>query len=154
VEIPALKADRELVRQGLALMNVDYAQTAEIAILGAERAVINRDFANQLRAEGLERSQISLTVSLRALVLLDIVDQHFETAIHTAMVQVESEAPDLERFAAAFMLAGIDTCIELLQYLIVAREERSIKDLRVTQVHLRLKGVCHDHHALMLRRNG
>src|SRR5262249_23106550 len=91
VAIPRLKAARERVRKGLALMNGDYAQTAETAILGAERAVINRDFANQLRAEGLERSQISLTVSLRALVLLDIVDQHFETAIHTAMVQVEAE---------------------------------------------------------------
>jgi hypothetical protein len=47
-------------------------------------------------------------VPLGAPILADIVDQHLETAIHTAMIEVETEAPDFERLPAAFVLARVD----------------------------------------------
>jgi hypothetical protein len=39
------------------------------------------------------------------------------------MVEVEAESADFDRFAAAFVLAGIDTGIQKVQDLIVAGEK-------------------------------
>ena len=86
-------------------------------------------------------------------VLLDVVHQNFEPAVDAAVIQVETEAPDLERFAAAFMLPGIDPRIELLEYLVVPREQRSVEYLVVPQVPLpRSQDIPHDYDALLLRR--
>ena len=65
---------------------------------------------------------------LRALVLLDVVHQHFQPAVYAAVIEIESEAPDLERLAAAFVLAGIDSGVELLEDLVVAGEQRALED--------------------------
>jgi hypothetical protein len=54
-------------------------------------------------------------VPLRALVLLHVVHQHLEAAVDAAVIQIEAEAPDLERFAAAFVLPGVDPGVELLE---------------------------------------
>jgi hypothetical protein len=130
-------------------VDVDYAQAAEIAILGAEGAVGDGDVRNQFRTERFERAQITLAVALRALVLLHVIHQHFEAAVDAAVIQVEAEAPDLQRFAAAFMLAGVDRGIELLQHLVIAREQCAIDDFGVAQVDARLHGFGGDDDALV-----
>src|SRR5262245_54858961 len=99
-----------------------YAQTAEIAVFGAERAVDDVDLLDQLRAEGLQRAEVSLAVALRGLILLHAVHQDLQAAIDAAVVQVEPEAADLERLAAAFLLAGADAGVEGVEELIVAGE--------------------------------
>ena len=96
------------------------AEAAEIAILRAERAVDDRDVLDQFRAERLQSAEIALAVALRALILLHVVDQHFQAAIDSAVVEIEAEAADLERFSAAFVLSRIDAGVQLLQNLIVA----------------------------------
>ncbi len=134
VEIAALQAHRELLGQGFALADVHHAQAAEIAILRAEGAVDDGDVLDQFRAERLQRAEVALAVALRALILLDVVHQHLQPAVDAAVIEIEAEAADLERLAAAFMLAGVDAGIQLLQHLIVAREQGAVEDLGVAQV--------------------
>ena len=45
---------------------------------------------------------------LRSLVLLDVVDEHLQPAVDAAVIEVEAEAANLERLAAAFVLSGVD----------------------------------------------
>jgi hypothetical protein len=63
-------------------------------------------------------------VRLRALVLLDVVDEYFQPAACASVVEVKPEPAYLERFPAAFVLPGVDSGIERLDKLIVAAEER------------------------------
>ena len=60
---------------------------------------------DQLGRQALQRAEVALPVPLRRLVLLDVVDQHLEPAVDAAVVEVEAEAADLERLAAALVLA-------------------------------------------------
>jgi len=87
---------------------MDHAKPAEISVLSTEGPINNRDVLNQFGTKLLQRSQVSLPVTLRSLVLLNVVHQYFQAAIHAAMIRVESEAPDLERLPTAFVLAGVD----------------------------------------------
>src|SRR5215472_4937463 len=89
-------------------------------------------------------------MSLRPLVLLDIVDQHFEPAVDPAMIEVESEAPNLERFPAAFVLTGVDAGIELLQGLVTASKQGPIEDFGITKVQGGLNRLSTDYDALLL----
>ena len=70
-------------------------------------------------------------MALCGLILLNVVDQHLQPAADAAVVQVESEAPDLNRLAAAFVLANVDAGIELMEDLIVSREERLLEDFGI-----------------------
>ena len=88
--------------------------------------------------ETFQRTEIALTVALSSLVLLDIVDQHLEAAIHTAMIQIEPEAADLDGLATAFMLARVDTGVKLMENLVIAGEQRLLKHFRVAAVNCRL----------------
>src|SRR5437016_3249743 len=94
-------------------------QAAEVAVFGAERAVDDIHLLNQLGAERLQRPEIPLTMALGALILLDIVHQDLETAIHASVVEVEAKAPDLQRLATAFMLPRANAGAQLLKHLIV-----------------------------------
>ena len=62
-------------------------------------------------------------MSLRRLILLNVVDQNFEAAVYAAMVEIEPETTDFERFSAAFVLPGVDAGIERENQLIVAPEQ-------------------------------
>src|SRR5437879_1956024 len=122
VEIAALQPDGVLLRQGFPLANVNHSQTAEVAVLSAERSVDDRDVLDQLRAESFQGAQVALSMALRSLILLNVVHQDLETAVHASVIQIEAEPADLERFAAAFLLPGVDAGIEHMKELIVARE--------------------------------
>lgn len=89
-------------------------------------------------------------MALRALILLHAVDHDLEPSIDTAVIEVESEAADLEGLAAAFMLAGVDARIQLLQHLVVARKEGAVEDFGVAQVDGGFHFVGRDHNALVL----
>jgi hypothetical protein len=114
---------------------VYYAKTAEIPVLGAKRAVDNVHFLDQLRAQRLQRTEIALTVALRPLILLHIVDKNFEATIDAAVVEVESEAADFERLASPFVLSDVDTSVELLKNLIVTSEERAAEDFAIAKIN-------------------
>ena len=43
-------------------------------------------------------------MALRRLILLNVVDENFETAINASVIQVETESADLERLPSTFML--------------------------------------------------
>ena len=88
---------------------------------------------------------------LRPLVLLHIVDQHLQTAVHSTVIEVETEAANLERFAAAFVLAGIDAGVELLEHLVVAREQGAIEHFGIAQIEGRLGGPGGDYDVGSLR---
>src|SRR5262245_59050876 len=96
IEIPTLETGHELVRQGFALPDVDNTKTAEIAVLRIEWSIDDRHFLDQFRTERLQCSQVALAVSLRALVLLDIIHQHFQAAIDAAVIEIKTEPPNLE----------------------------------------------------------
>ena len=96
-----------MIRQGFPLANVDHAQPAEIAVLGTERTVDDGHVFDQLWTEGFQSADVALAVTLGALVLLDVVEHDFETAVDAAMIEIETKATEFERFAAAFVLAGM-----------------------------------------------
>jgi hypothetical protein len=54
------------------------------------------------------------------------------------VIQIESETADFERFCAAFMLAGIDPCVQRLEHLVIARKQRLAKDIGIAPVKGRL----------------
>ena len=83
------------------------------------------------------------------LVLLNIVNQHFQAAVYAAVVQIESKAPDLKRLSTALMLPGVDARPDLVEDLIVAREERILEDGLVTAVNGRLDHCVSNHYAGM-----
>src|SRR4051794_41935886 len=77
-------------------------------------------------------------MTLGGLILLDIVDQHLQAAIHTAMVEIEAKPANLYRLPAALVLSRINTGVEDVEDLVVAREQRPIKYLEVAAVPIRL----------------
>jgi hypothetical protein len=54
-------------------------------------------------------------MTLRSLVLLHIVYEDFHAPVNAPVVEVETKPSDLQRLAATFMLAGIDTGVERFQ---------------------------------------
>ena len=114
VEIAALQARGELVRKRLALTDVNDTQAAEVPVFRAEGTVDDGDFLDQFGAERLECTEVTLAVTLCALVLLHVVDENLEAAVDAAVIEVEAEAPDLQRLAPALVLSCVDSCIELL----------------------------------------
>ena len=98
------------------------AETREVTVLRAERTVQDFDIADQLRAEALQLSEISLTVTLSALVLLHIVYQDLQPSVYAAVIQVVTKTPNFERLAAAFVLADINPGVERLNQLVVSSE--------------------------------
>ena len=127
-ERTALDARGDFIRQRFAHPDVHHAESAEVAVFGAEGATDDIHFLNEFRAETFQGSEVSLAVSLGRLVLLYVVHQNFESAVHAAVIEVESEAPDLHRLAASFMLSGVDSGIEDVKDLVVAREASTAED--------------------------
>jgi hypothetical protein len=74
-------------------------------------------------------------MSLRGLILLCVVDEHFEAPIESAMVEVEAKAAHFDRFAASFMLTDIDAGIELVEDLVITREQRLVENGSVSIVN-------------------
>jgi hypothetical protein len=118
-----------LIGQRFAQADMYDAQAAEVPVLSAEWPVDDLDLLNQFRAERFERSEITLAMPLGRLILRHIFHQDFEPAIYAAVVQIESETADLDRFSTALMLAGIDACIERLEHLVIARKQRLAEDV-------------------------
>src|SRR5262245_20204476 len=112
---PKLYAGCELIRQTFYQSDVHNTQTRKVSVFCTERTIQDVYVLNQLRCESFQRAQVSLTMTLRSLVLLHIVDEDFQTAVNASVVQVETKPSDLERLAATFMLAGIDPGIERFQ---------------------------------------
>ena len=71
---------------------------------------------------------------LGSLILLNVIQEHLEPAIHAAMIQIEAETSDLKRFATALVLARVDAGIELLEDLIVTAEKSPVEHLRIAEV--------------------
>jgi|SRR5262245_2667319 len=88
-------------------------------------------------------------MALCALVLLDIINQDFETTIHASMVKIETEAPNLQRFSSAFMLAGVDAGGERIENLIVTGEQRTLVDIFVALINRRIQRRCRNHEAFV-----
>lgn len=70
---------------------MDHSQSGEVAVLGAERAVQDVNVIHQFRSQTFQLAQIALPVSPRVLVLLDIVHQHFQSAVYSPMIQIEDD---------------------------------------------------------------
>src|ERR1041384_4345504 len=104
IERTALNARGQLLRQTLPRADMHHAEAAKITVFRAKRAVNDIDRLDQFRRKRFQRAQVTLPVALRSLVLLNIVGQHFQAAIDTAVVEIKTETPDLQRFSAAFML--------------------------------------------------
>jgi hypothetical protein len=47
---------------------------------------------------------------------------NLQPAIDSAVIEIESKPADFERFSSALVLAGVDSRIQLFQYVVVARE--------------------------------
>ena len=101
-----------------------YAESAEIAVLGAERPVDDAHLLHQLGSDALQRAKVALAVTLGGLVLRDVVHQDLESAADAAMVEIETESPDLDRFPAALVLACVDAGIQDVKDLVVPGEQR------------------------------
>jgi hypothetical protein len=85
---------------------------------------------------------------LGSLILLNVIQEHLEPAIHAAMIQIEAETSDLKRFATALVLAGVDAGIELLEDLIVTAEKSPVEHLRIAKVERGFESLCRYNHAL------
>src|SRR4051812_47238430 len=126
-----------------------YTKAAEVSVLGAEWPVDNGDFLNELRTDRLEQSEIALSMPLRGLVLSDAIDQHFKSAVHSTVVEIEPEAADFEGLSASLVLAGVNTRSKHLQQLVISCEQCPIEDLGITTVHVGLNYGGTDYYALM-----
>ena len=78
-------------------------------------------------------------MTLRPLVLLNIIHHHFQPAIDAAMIQVEAEAPNLQRLTSALVLPGINPRRQLLENLVVAAKQCPVEDFSVPHIHRRLQ---------------
>ena len=96
------------------------AEAGEIAVLRAERPVEDVHVLDEFGSERFQLAEITLPVPLRALILLHIVHEDFQSAVDAAVVEVESEAADFERFAAALVLPRVDARVERVKDLVVA----------------------------------
>ena len=90
-------------------------------------------------------------MALRPLILLNVIHQHLQPAVDASMVQIEPEAPHFHRLTAALMLPQIDARVQLLQHLIIAREERFVEDFRIAHVDSRFQRLSGNHDALRQR---
>jgi hypothetical protein len=61
-------------------------------------------------------------MTLRRLILLDVIHQHLQAAAYAAVIEVIAEPPYLDGLATALMLARVDSGVEHMEYLIVASE--------------------------------
>ena len=86
---------------------MDHAQPREISVLGAEGAVQNVDIIDQFGNQALERAQVALAMPLARLVLLHVIDQDLQAAVDSAVIEVESEAADLQGLSSALVLACV-----------------------------------------------
>lgn len=134
VEIASLETGGELVGEGFELADVDDAEAAEVAVFRAERTVNHGNFLDEFGADGFERPEVTLAVALRTLILLDSVEENFETSVDSAVVEIEAEAANFEGFTAAFVLAGVDARVEEIEDLVVAGEEGLVEGLGVAEV--------------------
>jgi len=60
-------------------------------VIGAKRGRSGCQRHHQFRSQTFQLAQIALPVSPRALVLLDIVHQHFQSAVCSPMIQIEDD---------------------------------------------------------------
>ncbi|MGA2186217.1 MAG: hypothetical protein ABSH47_24645 [Bryobacteraceae bacterium] len=67
------------------------------------------------------------------------------------MIQIETKTPDLKRLAATLVLPRVDSGIQLLKDLIVARKQGSIEYFLVAQIDGGLYRFRRDDDALRLR---
>lgn len=124
-----------MIWERFALFDVDDAEAAEVAVFRAEWPVNNRYLLDQLRAERLQSTKVALAVALRSLVLLNIIDQHLQTAVYPAVIEIKAKSPNFQRLSAPFMLPGIYAGVQLLEDLIVSGEQGSVEDLAVSEIN-------------------
>ena len=97
-----------MLRQTFALANLNDAQTRKISVSGGKRSVDNRNaFTSSgdkllTRPNNLARVPASLDFAERR-------QPEFSTAVHAAVIEIESETANFQRFAAAFVLSGVDS---------------------------------------------
>ena len=139
-ERSALHSDRPDIRHAFSRTNVHHAKTAEIAVLRAERAVDDVHTFHQFRSQALERTEVSLAVTLSALILLHIVHQDFKPAADAAVIEVETEAANLQGFPPALVLPGVDAGVQDVEDLVVAGKEGAGEDFRVAAIDARFDG--------------
>ena len=130
-----------------------HPESGKIAVLGAERSIEDVHLLNQLGRQALQLSQVALAVPLCSLILLDAVDQDFEPSADASMIQVKTVAADLERFAAPFMLSGIDAGIESMKELVVPAEQSALIDPLVAPVDARVQRRSFDDQPVVNRGN-
>ncbi len=119
---------------------MNHAQPAEVSVSGAEGTVDDLRLLDQFRRHRLQRAEVSLAVSLRGLVLLDVIHHHLEASVHAAVIEVESKPAHFNRLAAAFVLAGIDSGVQLVEDLVVAGKEGLLEDFGISAVDSGLDG--------------
>ena len=56
------------------------------------------------------------------MVLLDVVDEDFESSIYASKVEVNTESPNFNRLSTALVLSGIDAGRKRVEDLVVAVE--------------------------------
>src|SRR5262245_17057041 len=95
------------------------AEAGKVAILRAEWAVQDIHVLNQFRRQRLQSAEVTLTVTLCGLVLLNVIDQDFQTAVYSTVIEVEAKPPDLERLPSSFVLSRVDPGIQRFQQLII-----------------------------------
>src|SRR5262249_27783605 len=138
-ERPALETRGDLIRQRLLQSNVDDAEAGEIAVFRAERAVEDVHVLDEFGSERFQLAEIALPVSLRALILLHVVHENLQTAVHAPVVEVEAEAADFARFAASLVLPPVKACVERMEDRIVTRKEGVAVDGIVAAVDYRIE---------------
>ena len=100
-----------------------YSEAGKISILGTERAVENVDVIDQFRSQSFQCAQVALAVPLGGLILLHVIDQNFQPAVHSAVIEIETEAADLQRLSSAFVLPSVDARRQRIEDLVVAAEQ-------------------------------
>jgi C4-dicarboxylate transporter DctM subunit len=118
------------------VMRVVRAALPWLGIMFVFLILVTYVLVHQLGRETLERAHVALSVALRAVVLRNVIDGDAQTAIDAAVVEVETESADLERRAAALVLAGVDPGIQQVEQLVVAREQRLAEGLAIAQIKL------------------
>src|SRR5687767_8173824 len=86
-------------------------------------------------------------MSLRSLILLNVVHQNFHAAANATVVGVKTEASDFQRFSAAFVLSGVDSRIKRLNYLVVAPKKCVVINRFVAPFNIWHKSVIRDGYA-------
>jgi len=74
---------------------------------------------------------------LSALVLLYVINQNLQPAIHAAVVEVESKPSNLDGLAASLMLSSIDACGQSVEYLVISIEQGVLVNGAITALDFR-----------------